>query len=100
MKNCRFIIGNSSSGIHEAPYFFIPAINVGNRQNLRSKSKHIINSDYSEKEIKSAYLKFQKNQFKFDNFEFGEGKSNSIFIKTLNDDSFWNTTLQKFLNEI
>ena len=49
LKNCRFIIGNSSSGIHEAPYFFIPAINVGNRQNLRSKSKHIINSDYSEK---------------------------------------------------
>ena len=36
LKNCRFIVGNSSSGIIEAPYFGVPSINLGNRQKNRS----------------------------------------------------------------
>ena len=35
LKNCLFLIGNSSSGIIEAPYFRTPFINVGKRQNNR-----------------------------------------------------------------
>ena len=38
LENADFIIGNSSSGIMEAPYFKIPAINIGDRQNNRFES--------------------------------------------------------------
>ena len=32
LNNSLFVIGNSSSGIIEAPYFRIPTINIGVRQ--------------------------------------------------------------------
>ena len=35
LKNCQFIIGNSSSGILEAPTYKTPAINLGRRQDDR-----------------------------------------------------------------
>ena len=39
LKNCEFIIGNSSSAIIEAPTLNIPSINIGNRQHrLRANS--------------------------------------------------------------
>ena len=52
LKHSKFIIGNSSSGIMEAPYFNIPTINIGNRQSNRLKSKFVINSSFTKKEIK------------------------------------------------
>lgn len=99
LKTSKFLIGNSSSGIHEAPYFKIPVINIGSRQNLRSNSKHIINSNYSKNQIYRAYERFLNGQFEFNKLEFGKGNSSEIFIKTLNNPSFWNTKIQKFLYE-
>ena len=39
LKECKFMIGNSSSGIIEAASFKIPVINLGTRQNGREQSK-------------------------------------------------------------
>ena len=39
LKNADFIIGNSSSGIIEAPYFSVPTVNVGSRQDDRSNNE-------------------------------------------------------------
>lgn len=47
LSRCAAIIGNSSSGIIEAPHYKIPTINVGIRQNGRSKPSSIINSKVS-----------------------------------------------------
>ncbi len=38
LKNSRFIIGNSSSGIIEAPYYGVSTINLGDRQKNRLQS--------------------------------------------------------------
>ena len=100
LKNSKFLIGNSSSGIHEAPYLKVPVINIGSRQNLRSNSKHIINSNYSKNQIYKAYEKYLRGQFEFDKLEFGKGKSSKIFMNALNSSSFWDTKIQKFLEEI
>ncbi len=35
LKHCACIVGNSSSGLLEAPTFRIPAVNIGRRQNMR-----------------------------------------------------------------
>lgn len=48
MLNCiTVMIGNSSSGIYEAPSFKVPTLNIGNRQKGRLQGNTIINSDPS-----------------------------------------------------
>lgn len=42
MKNCEMVIGNSSSGIVEAPCFGIPTVNIGDRQKGRLRAESII----------------------------------------------------------
>tara|TARA_Y100000591_G_C21833545_1_gene701100 strand:+ start:583 stop:1728 length:1146 start_codon:yes stop_codon:yes gene_type:complete len=51
LKKCTFIIGNSSSGIHEAATYKKPVINIGSRQNKRLKSFNILNAGYNYKDI-------------------------------------------------
>ena len=54
LKNSRGIIGNSSSGIIEAPVLGIPTINIGNRQRGRLRAKSIIDCDTEKNNIKDA----------------------------------------------
>ena len=63
LKHSEFLIGNSSSGIIEAPSLKVPTINVGNRQHGRLRAKSIIDVDYSEKNIKSAINKVLSKKF-------------------------------------
>ena len=51
LKNCQFIIGNSSAGVREAPYYQKPSIDLGNRQKNRAKSKSILSCNFDKKEI-------------------------------------------------
>lgn len=43
LKNARVLVGNSSSGILEAPSFKLPVVNVGNRQRGRPQASNILN---------------------------------------------------------
>ncbi len=43
LKNARALVGNSSSGILEAPSFKVPVVNVGNRQRGRPQASNILN---------------------------------------------------------
>jgi len=51
------IIGNSSSGLLEAPSFGIPTINIGERQKGRIQATSVINCNPNEEEIKQAIKK-------------------------------------------
>lgn len=51
LKYADVMIGNSSSGIIEAPIFKIPVVNIGDRQKGRLRSNNIIDVGYSKKEI-------------------------------------------------
>ncbi len=54
MKIASLMVGNSSSGIFEAPSFKIPAVNIGTRQHGRLSSTNVINVPYDKDEIVSA----------------------------------------------
>ena len=43
MKFAEFVLGNSSSGIIEAPAFHVPTVNIGDRQKGRLQSRSVIN---------------------------------------------------------
>jgi GDP/UDP-N,N'-diacetylbacillosamine 2-epimerase (hydrolysing) len=54
MKSVDIIIGNSSSGIIEAPSFKIPVINIGSRQQGRAQSINILNVSPEKNKIIQA----------------------------------------------
>jgi GDP/UDP-N,N'-diacetylbacillosamine 2-epimerase (hydrolysing) len=85
LKNSKFIIGNSSSGILEAPTYKIPSINVGRRQIDRLQGSNVINCTYKKKSILQSIKKIGKKSFikkiKFCKNPYGEGDSS---IKILN----------------
>ena len=43
LKNCKVLVGNSSSAIIEASYFKIPVVNIGIRQKNREKGSNVLN---------------------------------------------------------
>ncbi len=53
----KAVVGNSSSGIIEAPSFGIPTVNIGNRQEGRLKPKSIIQTGYRTDEIYQGIYK-------------------------------------------
>ena len=51
MKFCDAVIGNSSSGLLEAPVLNVPTINIGNRQKGRVRANSIVDCDPLKKAI-------------------------------------------------
>lgn len=63
LKNAKCIVGNSSSGLLEAPTFKIPAVNIGRRQNLRFRGNNVIDVLFEEREIIEAIRKAISKDF-------------------------------------
>lgn len=63
LQFCKAVVGNSSSGIIEAPSFYIPTVNIGNRQQGRIASKTVIHCGYTVKEIEMALEKAFSDAF-------------------------------------
>ncbi|CAM8387343.1 WecB UDP-N-acetylglucosamine 2-epimerase [Candidatus Methylopumilus planktonicus] len=94
LKNSLFIIGNSSAGVREAPYFGIPTINLGSRQSNRTNNKLILNADFNETKILSCIDKSSRTKFKIKK-PFGTGQSGEKFLKILSNEKFWKKNTQK-----
>ncbi|MGM0565011.1 MAG: UDP-N-acetylglucosamine 2-epimerase [Pseudomonadota bacterium] len=94
LKNSKFIVGNSSAGVREAPFYGVPGINIGSRQKNRSNAEAIINCEFCEKQI----LKCIDNALRsnFDAFsEFGVGDSSVKFLQSIKGSSVWGCDIQK-----
>ena len=57
MKNAEVVVGNSSSGIIEAPSLKVPTVNIGDRQKGRISADSVLHCGYSADEIKSSIEK-------------------------------------------
>ena len=64
MKHAEFVLGNSSSGIIEAPSFGIPTINIGDRQKGRDQSESILNCLPDTESIVKAIRKAEDPAFR------------------------------------
>jgi UDP-N-acetylglucosamine 2-epimerase (non-hydrolysing)/GDP/UDP-N,N'-diacetylbacillosamine 2-epimerase (hydrolysing) len=88
MKHSDIMIGNSSSGIIEAPSFKIPVINIGDRQKGRSQTLNIINAKPEKKQIVEAVKyalsnKDFKRKLKTCKNKFGDDKTAEKIVKIL-----------------
>ena len=57
LKNMDLVLGNSSSGLSEAPSFKIPTVNIGDRQRGRIKADSVIDCEPNAESIISAINK-------------------------------------------
>lgn len=95
LKNSNFIIGNSSSGVMEAPYYGVPTIDLGSRQKNRVKINSVININ-NFKKLDHFINKFQLSKIRFKSLQyFGKGDSHRKFIKILNKNEIWKIKNQK-----
>ena len=81
MQYVDAVVGNSSSGIIEAPSLKVPTINIGDRQKGRIRAKSIIDCKGTEEDIKRALViiydkNFRENLQNIDN-PYGDGNSAS-----------------------
>ncbi len=54
MRNCLALVGNSSMGILEAPFYKLPVVNIGNRQRGRLNAGNVEFVGYDAQLIKNA----------------------------------------------
>ena len=62
MKISKAVLGNSSSGICESPFFKTPCINIGDRQRGRIRASNIIDCDI--KNLNEALKRLDSSDFK------------------------------------
>jgi len=102
IKKCDLVIGNSSSGIIEAPLLGTPSINIGDRQKGRERSEYTYDCKIDRNKIislmkrilnkKRKKLNLQKNPY------YGKDVSNKVYntLKKIN----FNDLSHKYFRDI
>jgi UDP-N-acetylglucosamine 2-epimerase (non-hydrolysing)/GDP/UDP-N,N'-diacetylbacillosamine 2-epimerase (hydrolysing) len=102
LKNLDLMIGNSSSGLTEAPSFKLPAVNIGQRQKGRTRAANVIDTGYDSGEILEGIRKANSSEFRnslsdlknpYDRFE--DGKTSHRIKETLKNAAIEGEFLQK-----
>lgn len=101
LKNSVVMVGNSSSGIIEAPSFGLPVVNIGARQEGRIKAQNIIDvPEVNEKEISKAINRAISEDFRI-SFKglknpYGDGNASEKIVNILKTQSLSNKIKKKF----
>jgi UDP-hydrolysing UDP-N-acetyl-D-glucosamine 2-epimerase len=87
MSLAGVMVGNSSSGLIEAPSLKVPVINIGNRQRGRVRARNVIDVGYDRKEIVAGIQKainpeFRKGLYNLVN-PYGTGKAAGKIVERL-----------------
>ncbi len=96
LKHAQFVLGNSSMGIHEAPFYGVPTVNVGSRQDGRSHNPHILHVEPARSAILPAIARAKRLKATLKPIrEFGDGDSHQRFYRVLKTESLWQSSMQK-----
>lgn len=63
MKLCAAVVGNSSSGLLEAPVLHVPTINIGDRQKGRKRYPSVIDCNEDKQQLLSAIQSLRDSKF-------------------------------------
>ena len=96
------VLGNSSSGLVEAPTFRIGTINIGDRQRGRLRAESVIDCNPTKESIISAIKKLYSPDFKqklpFVKNPYGEGGASNKIIKIIKTFDLNKILKKKFYN--
>jgi GDP/UDP-N,N'-diacetylbacillosamine 2-epimerase (hydrolysing) len=102
LRHSSVLLGNSSSGIMEAPFLKIPSINIGTRQKGRLRQKSIIDVGYDKNQIKKAIDKSVNNKqflnkIRLQHTPYGNGHTSEKIVKILEKINLKEIPIQKKL---
>ena len=89
MSVAAAMIGNSSSGIIEAPSFELPVVNIGSRQTGRIRAANVIDVNYERQEIVEGLAKALSPEFRFKlkglKNPYGSGNASEVILEKLRE---------------
>jgi UDP-N-acetylglucosamine 2-epimerase (non-hydrolysing)/GDP/UDP-N,N'-diacetylbacillosamine 2-epimerase (hydrolysing) len=83
LAHCDAVVGNSSSGIYEAPSLKTATVNIGNRQNVRLKADSVIDCAAERAEIARAIIRAIALDCSRVENPYGEGHSAPLIVEAL-----------------
>ena len=105
LKNASIMIGNSSSGLIEAPSFGLPVVNIGDRQRGRVRARNVIDVRLCKEEaIVAAINKAASSEFA--NFlggiqnPYGDGHTSEKIVEKLRTVTLGENLIKKRFHEI
>jgi len=99
MKIASVVIGNSSSGIYEAPYIQTPTVDIGTRQQGRLCPASVIRCEAEKISIQEAILSALKVNFQDVTMIYGDGNVSKKIVQKIKEFiEFPDLTVKKFFD--
>ena len=95
MRHASAMIGNSSTGVREAPFLGLPSLDIGSRQTNRALAPSVHSCSAMDEMAIQKFIDTcwgKKNQ---PDQSFGDGQSSQKFVDVLHAESFWELPEQK-----
>lgn len=89
MKHAAAIVGNSSSGLYEAPSFDIPSVNIGRRQDGRPRAASVIDCAPTRTAIRAAIDQALTLRLRGTVNPYGDGHASERIVATLHGIADW-----------
>ncbi|MGA0018112.1 MAG: UDP-N-acetylglucosamine 2-epimerase [Burkholderiaceae bacterium] len=94
MRHAQVMIGNSSAGVREAPFFGLPSMDIGSRQHQRAQAPSVQAAVAEDTQAITEFLATQWGQRHPPDTSFGQGQAAQNFVEVLGGDA-WRVALQK-----
>lgn len=103
LHEVKAMVGNSSSGLLEAPSFALPVVNIGTRQKGRIRAGNVIDTDFDTMSIVAAVteatsFEFQKKAAGYESY-FGDGHASERLVKMISQVPLDSKLLGKTFND-
>ena len=89
MRRAMAMVGNSSSGIIEAPSFELPVVNIGSRQRGRRQAENVINTGSRRQEILEGIRRATAPEFRAGlrgmRNPYGDGHAADVIVRSLKE---------------
>lgn len=95
MAQVDAVVGNSSSGLYEAPSFHKPTVNIGDRQKGRLQAASVLNCSPESTEIAATIRNALAMDVDYVENPYGDGNSSSRIVKVLQEIPDYKVLLKK-----
>jgi UDP-N-acetylglucosamine 2-epimerase (hydrolysing) len=95
LKHCALIIGNSSTGVREAPFLGVSSLDIGSRQTQRAVASSVTGCLASETKTIATFLETNWGRRSASDLSYGDGHAARKFSQIISQAAFWSTEYQK-----
>jgi UDP-N-acetylglucosamine 2-epimerase (non-hydrolysing)/GDP/UDP-N,N'-diacetylbacillosamine 2-epimerase (hydrolysing) len=100
MRRAAAVVGNSSSGLYEAPSFDVPTVNIGRRQEGRLRAKSVIDCPPERKAIGAAIQKALALRPEGTVNPYGDGEAAARIVAVLKANPDWSSLVYKRFEDL